>query len=116
MRVESSNLDEVVLQIDVGIGPGEWTVMAPGFWFDLPRSVVVYSPDPSTPGDLPELHHGMNLEAMIMFSRAGASAHEIVPTGPGGKPLRARRSRLRTVRCARTRTTTITAARGSTMQ
>ncbi len=87
LHVESANLDELVLRVDVGLGPAEWSVLAPGFWFELPRGVVLYSPDPDTPGDLPELHHGMNTEAMIQFARIGRDAGELVLTAPGGKPL-----------------------------
>ena len=87
LRAESGNLEEVVLRIDVGLGPGEWSVLAPGFWFDLPRGFVLFSPDPQTPGDLPELHHGMNLEAMIVFARAGRAAGDLVLTAPGGEEL-----------------------------
>ena len=87
LRVESGNLEEVVLRIDVGLGPADWSVLAQGFWFDLPRGIVLFSPDPQTPGDLPELHHSLNPEAMIVFARAGRAAGDLVLTAPGGKPL-----------------------------
>ncbi|MDX2089115.1 MAG: hypothetical protein SFX73_14755 [Kofleriaceae bacterium] len=87
LLAESGNLDELVEHIDVGLGPAEWSVLAPGFSFDLPHGVVLFSPDPDEPGDLPELHHAMNFEAMIKFMRFKRAAGDIVVTGRDGKPL-----------------------------
>jgi hypothetical protein len=84
---DGAPLEDLIVRVDVGLGAAEWSVLAPGFWFDLPPGVILYSPDPQTPGDLPELHYGMNPEAMIGFMRAGRSAEEIVINGPGGTPL-----------------------------
>lgn len=85
LTLDGVALADMVLQIDVGVGSGEWDVLAAGFWFSLPKAMALYSPEEE--GELPELHHPMNLQAFIGFARVGRDASELVIGAPGGGAL-----------------------------
>lgn len=87
LTLDGVTLADMVQQIDVGIGEGGWDVLAAGFWFSLPKAMALYSPSPEVEGDLPELHHPMNLEAFLNFTRVGRDAAELVIGAPGGGSL-----------------------------
>ncbi len=87
LKLDGVKLEEILLSLDAGPAPEDWDVLAPGFWFSLPRAMALYSPDPDEPGSLPELHHTRNTDALVVFARIARDAHEIVVTGPDGASL-----------------------------
>jgi hypothetical protein len=81
---EHVELDDVLLRIDTGLGPGSWVAIARGFLCELSPNVLLIGAQPGDEDPYFELHLVGGREELIAFQPRAVGAHHIrIAPGPG---------------------------------
>jgi len=83
------SLDEVFLQVDVGLGESPWVLLGPGFMLEHPARFTVFSAAADDADPLFELHPGTPLDPdeLIRLQFVGKPASAVQIRAPGGNAL-----------------------------